>query len=294
MKNPKIIIIIASIGAGLLIIALLLSTVSVPTGHTGIVTNFGQVTGVTLDAGLHLKSPFSRIVKMDNREQKMSFETQAFSSDIQQVDIAGSITYGVDKTTAMTLFKGVGTGYCDTLITPRLLENIKAVFSRYSAGDLVGERGALSSVVRDALRVEMEAYGINIITLSIEDIDFTDAFTNAVESKQVAEQTKLRVETEEAQKVSVEQASAQRRIIAAEADAQERQLLAEADLAVAKKTADAEAYTIEKKAIAEAEANRIVAESLTQTLIDYVRATNWDGKNPMTILGEGIVSVITP
>ena len=66
-------------------------TASVPTGYTGIVTTFGRVEDKTLEAGLHLKSPFQQIITMDNREQKTAFVTEAFSSDIQQVDITGSI-----------------------------------------------------------------------------------------------------------------------------------------------------------------------------------------------------------
>ena len=64
-------------------------TAIVPTGYTGILTTFGKVADYTLDAGFHLKSPFQVVTVMDNREQKTSYNTQAFSSDIQQVQVIG-------------------------------------------------------------------------------------------------------------------------------------------------------------------------------------------------------------
>lgn len=88
----------------------------------------------------------------------------------------------------------------------------------------------------------MKAYGIEIISVSIEDIDFTDVFTDAVEAKQVAEQSKLQAEIEEAQKTMIAQQEAERAQIQANANAE-----------VAKINADAEAYAVKVAAEAEAE-----------------------------------------
>ena len=148
-----------------------LCTVQVPTGNTAIVTTFGRVEDYTLEAGFHFKMPYQQIILMDNREQKTPFSTQAFSSDIQQVDIVGSINYAINKSTAMTLFKEVGTDYFNKLVYPRMLENTKAVFSKYTAENLVSAREQLSIQIRDNLSKEMERYGISIISVSIENID---------------------------------------------------------------------------------------------------------------------------
>ena len=59
------------IGIAICILSIFLaSTVSVPTGHTGVVTTFGRVENYTLDAGFHMKAPWHSIVSMDNRVQK--------------------------------------------------------------------------------------------------------------------------------------------------------------------------------------------------------------------------------
>ena len=251
-------------------------TVQIDTGYTAIVTTFGKVEDYTLEAGFHLKSPFQEIILMDNREQKTPFSTQAFSSDIQQVDIVGSINYAINKATAMTLFREVGTDYFNKLVNPRMLENTKAVFSKYTAENLVSAREQLSIQIRDNLSREMERYGISIISVSIENIDFTDAFTDAVEAKQVAAQRKLQAEIEQEQKTMETQQQAERQRITAEAQA-----------AVKKIEADAAAYATRVQAEAEAEANQKIAASLTDTLIRWQQAGRWDGKLPTFMSGEG-------
>ena len=270
--------------AGIVVVALLLvfvtCTATVETGYTGIVTTFGKVEDVTLEAGLHFKSPFQRIISMDNREQKSSFTTEAFSSDIQQVDITGSINYAINKSTAMNLFKEVGTDYFNKLVYPRMLEITKGVFSKYSAENLVANREKLSQDIRDGLYAELKDYGINVISLSIENLDFTDAFTDAVEAKQVAAQRKLQAEIEQAQMTMETQQQAERQRINAEAAAN-----------VAKINADADAYAVKVRSEAEAEANKMIAESLTENLIRFNEVKNWDGKLPTYMAGEGSTTV---
>ena len=63
MKKGLIAVIAAVV---LLAIVGLTCTATVQTGYTGIVTTFGRVEDVTLEAGLHFKSPFQKIVSMDN------------------------------------------------------------------------------------------------------------------------------------------------------------------------------------------------------------------------------------
>lgn len=267
-------LILGALGLVVVIVLLSVCTCQIATGNTGIVTTFGKVEDFTLEAGFHFKSPFQKITLMDNREQKTTFKTQAFSSDIQQVDITGSINYAINKSTAMTLFREVGTNYFDKLIYPRMLENTKAVFSKYTAENLVSARETLSRQIRDDLSVEMEKYGITIISVSIENIDFTDAFTDAVESKQVAAQKKLQAEIEQEQKTMETQQQAERQKIQAEAEAN-----------VKKVNADAEAYATKVKAEAEAEANKQIAESLTEELIAFTEAKLWDGQLPQFVSG---------
>ena len=273
-------LIIAGIAVLVVLLVFVTCTATVETGYTGIVTTFGKVEDVTLEAGLHFKSPFQSIIAMDNREQKTSFTTEAFSSDIQQVNIIGSINYAINKSTAMNLFKEVGTDYFNKLIYPRMLEITKGVFSKYSAENLVANREKLSQDIRDGLDKELKDYGINVISLSIENLDFTDAFTDAVEAKQVAAQKKLQAEIEQGQMTMETQQQAERKRINAEAEAN-----------VAKINADADAYALKVRSEAEAEANKKIAESLTENLIRFNEVKAWDGKLPTYMAGQGAATL---
>ncbi len=273
-------LIIAGVSLIVLIVVVTSCTATVETGYTGIITTFGRVEDKTLEAGLHIKSPFQQIIPMDNREQKTSFTTEAFSSDIQQVNVTGSINYAINKETAMNLFKQVGTDYFSKLVYPRMLEITKGVFSKYTAENLVANRQVLSEQIRTGLYQELKDYGINVISLSIENIDFTDAYTDAVEAKQVAAQRKLQAEIEQAQMTMETQQQAERQRINAEAAA-----------SVARINADADAYAVKVRSEAEAEANKLIAESLTDNLIRFNEIKAWDGKLPVYMAGEGATTV---
>lgn len=246
---------------------------SVPTGYTGILTSFGKVLDDSLDAGVHFLMPWYKIVNMDNRTQKGEGQLSAFSSDLQQVDVKYSVNYSIDKTTATDLYRNVGVNYYNTIVAPRLSEVIKTNFGSYTAENMIPNRMSLSDKVTSDLRNEMVVYGITITTVNIEDIDFTDAFTNAVEAKQVATQEKLRAETEQAQLTYEAEQAAERQKINAQANAD-----------VAKIAADAEAYAITAKADADAAAYKKLSSSLTGLMLEYIQTEKWNGVVPETLV----------
>lgn len=278
-KNQRTIIRVTGfILAGILII---LSCISyVPTGYTGIITTFGKVHDNTLDAGINFHAPWDNVITMDNREQRATFQLEAFSRDIQQVDLQGSINYNIDKATAMNLYKDVGTEYATILIGPRIQEDVKVIIARYTAENLIASRQEAANAIEILIREELAPKGINVISFAIENIDFTDAFESAVEAKQVATQEKQRAQTQQEQQTMEAEQAAKRKTIAAQADAE-----------VAQIQADADAYAVRVKAEAEAEANKKINASLTTELIDYTKIHQWNGELP-TIVGSGTIPII--
>ena len=264
---------------------------TVPTGHTGILTTFGKVEDKTLEAGMHIKSPFQEIVCMDNRTQVAHLELSAFSSDIQEVLVSYSMNYQIEKSNAQKIYKEIGVDYYNTVMAPRIQEVVKSVIAKYTAEDLIESREALSVQITDSLIEQLGAYNIVVVSTAVEDIDFSDAFTASVEDKVVAEQALLKAQTEQAQKTMEEEKAAEREKIKAAADAEVKEIQAAADAEVAKikaaaeaeakkLAADAEKYAGEK----EAEANKALAASITDALIKYYEALGWDGKLPETVV----------
>ena len=221
--------------------------VSVPTGHTGVVTTFGKVENYTFEAGIHLKLPFSDVINMDNRTQKGTLEMSCFSSDIQEVNAVYTVNYRIEKQNAQTIYKTIGKDYYETVVTPCITNSMKTVTAKYNAEDLIGSRSELASEVEKLLSERLKEYNIELVSTAIENFDFTDAFTNAVEEKQVAAQNKLKAQTQAEQKIIEAEAAAKALIIAAEAEAQ---------------------------------ANETIAKSLNSDILYQQWLEKWDGKLP--------------
>jgi regulator of protease activity HflC (stomatin/prohibitin superfamily) len=253
---------------------------SVPTGHTGVVTTFGKVEDHVFDSGINFKAPWQSVIKMDNRVQKQTVELMSFSSDIQEVSIKYTVNYQIDKANAMTIYKTIGTTYYDTVIMPSIIEAVKEITALYTAENLINTREEVSSKIEVLLTDRLAKYNIQVVNSSIEDMDFSDVFTDAVEAKQVAQQNALKAEED-----------AKRMLVEANANAEQKKIQAQAEAEAAKISAEAEAYQIEIKAKAEAEANAKIIASLSPELIDYIYANGWDGKLPTYMAGEGSIPV---
>ncbi len=276
----------AALGFGIttvILVAILLGLscmASVPTGHTGVLTTFGRVENNTLESGMNFKAPWQNVVVMDNRVQKQTTDLICFSSDIQEVSMKYTINYQISSKDAMTIYKTIGTDYYNNIVVPNITESVKTEVAKYSAEALVGDRSSLSRAIQDNLTERLAGYNIIVVSASIEDMDFTDAFTDAVEAKQVAEQNKLKAQTE-----------AEQKIIEAEAAAEIKRVNADAEANAKKIAADAEAYEIEVKAAAEAAANKQLAESITNALIEYKYYETWDGKLPGVVGADTIIKM---
>lgn len=269
-------------------IALLSCVTSVATGHTGIVTTFGRVEDYTYEAGIHFKAPWKSVVEMDNRTQKASVHLSCFSADIQEVDVVYTLNYQINKANAQLIYKTIGINYYDVVIVPRVQEAVKSIVAKYSAEELVESRSELSSRIRDVLTAQLTEYNIELCDTALENMDFTDAFTNAVEAKQVAAQNKLQAEIEQGQKTMEQEAAAQRSVISAQADAEVAKIQADADLEVTKIQADAAEYAGQK----EAAKNAAIAKTLTDELLRYNYIQQWNGELPSSYVGSDNVSAI--
>lgn len=254
-----------------LLIILFGCTASVPTGHTGVVTTFGRVEDFTLEAGFHFKLPWQEVVNMDNRTQKASVNLTCFSSDIQEVTMVYSINFQIEKANAQTIYKTIGTGYYDTIVAPRIEEAVKSVAAQYTAEGLVSHRDEMGDKIKEKLITELHEYNIELVNTAIENLDFTDEFTDAVEAKQVAEQNKIKAKTE-----------AEQRVIEAEAAAEVKKVEAQAQ---------AEAELIEAEATAKA--NQLLSESLTAEVLKNKFYEKWNGVLPNVMGNNSVITDIS-
>ena len=220
----------------------------VSAGHTGVVLTLGRVSERVLQEGFHVKAPFvQEVVQIDNRITKLEVQTEAFSKDLQTVSTTLAINYRVDSAKSYSIYKNIGRSYESVLVTPAVNEVLKAITAQYTAEESVTNRAIISDGLIAGLNDKLNGDGLYVTDVNILNFDFSEAFINAIEEKQVAQQQLLKAETEKQTAIT---------------------------------NAEAEAETIRIKAQAEAEANRIVSESLNEFVIENKKIEKWDGKLP--------------
>ena len=177
--NPKKVIIPVVAVLAVLIVALN-SFVVVEAGHTGVVVTLGAVNEGVLQEGMHLKAPFVQdVVKIDNRIRKLEVTTEAFS-------------YRVDTSKSYSIYKNIGADYENVLVVPAVNEVLKAITATYTAEESVTNRALISEGLIVGLNEKLNDIGLYVTDVNIIDFDFSDAFINAIEEKQVAQQQLLK------------------------------------------------------------------------------------------------------
>lgn len=195
-KIKKYALIGAAVVLGLII--LLSSVVIVPAGHKGVLLTLGAVSDSVMDEGLNFKIPFVQSVEpVDIRVLK--FETDgnnASSKDLQTVVSSIAVNYRVNGACAADLYQSIGMGYEDTVINPSVSEVIKSVTALYTAEELITRRTEVSQQMKEQLQVKLADKYIIIDSFNIVNFQFSDAFNQAIEAKQIAEQEALKAQYE--------------------------------------------------------------------------------------------------
>lgn len=258
-KNIKKIIIIALIAVFVILIAANCFTV-VSAGHTGVVVTLGKVNEGVLQEGLHFKAPFVQsVVKIDNRIVKLEVDTEAFSKDLQTVATTLAINYRVDTSKSYSIYKNIGANYEEVLVAPAVNEVLKAIVAQYTAEESVTNRSLISDGLVKGLNDKLNSIGLYITDVNIINFDFSEAFINAIEEKQVAQQQLLKAETEKQTAIT---------------------------------NAEAQAETTRIKAEAEAEANNKLRASLDNNVIRSKFYEKWDGKLPQAMGSDSVITSI--
>ena len=293
-----------SIVAGVvaLILAIVLIVVScvssVPTGHTGILTTFGAVQDVSLPNGVNFHAPWQNVITMSNKEQTFTEKNVAFSKDLQEVTYTYTVKHSLTSAAAPNIYKTVGTDYFKILIKPQVNNAIKAQFGQCEAEDMTETRNEIQQAINESVASYAEQYGI-AVQIFLDDFDFTDAYTDAIEAKQVAEQEALRDKTQQEMETERTRQQAERTKIQAENDAAVRKINADADAEAAKVKAQAdyevaqlEADAIAYKGAKEAEATKALAEAITDEVVAYEYAKNWSGNLPTYMMGTSALPIV--
>ncbi|MEP6639354.1 MAG: prohibitin family protein [Chloroflexota bacterium] len=257
----------AILGGFLLIVGLSSPFTEVPAGNVGVVTNFGSVQPGTLEPGLHIVIPIvQHVAIIDTRVQPHQFqEIDAASAEYQTVKLTGVMNYHVDGQFANDLYQRVGTDFASKVIDPAFNDFIKTVVPAYKVDAILGARDEIRSKAKDALAANLSQYHIIVDDIYIANIAFSDAFQQAIEAKQVAQQ---QVQTEQ-------QILAQKKIQAEQAVAQ----------------AQGQADSNVKLAEGQSTANRSLAASLSDQILQYQYIQKLTDKITVMLVPSGNASI---
>jgi prohibitin 2 len=254
--------------AGLALAGVANAAVIVEAGHVGVVTRFGAVTGVTFEQGLNYKVPFIEGVWIaDVRTQKEEVDAAAASRDLQEVKSRIALNYHLDATQADTVYQAIGPLYKQRIVDPAIQEAFKFTTAQFNAEELITQRETVKERAREFLRTRLGNFHVIVEELNIVTFEFSRAFNDAIEAKQVAAQRVLQAENERA-KARVD---AETRVIAAEGEAQ--------------------AVLVRAKAASEAQETQ--RSTLSDLYVQFLAVDKWDGKLPsVTAGGNGAVPFI--
>lgn len=185
--------------------------VIIPAGHVGVQDFFGRVSPTTLEPGLGLVIPFTRIIKMSVQTQEDTEVAETPSKEGLNINLNVSLLYRLDPKKAVEIYKTVGRNYKEIIVQPQMRSAIREVTASYEAK-------ALYSIQRDKIAGEiMDFYvkmtgerGIVADQVLLRNIGLPHTLAAAIQEKlkreQESEQMKfiLQKEQQEAERKRIE------------------------------------------------------------------------------------------
>ncbi len=252
---------ITAIAAVVALASFLFSCVAiVPANSVGIPVRFGEV-GESLDSGLHWVGPFTGVSTFSTRLQESVMSGDPTEGDrqvddaIDVISLGGgllnmdvAVRYRVDPEQAPQLYLTIGNmeQIRDRIVRPDTRTVVREVYAGYEPLDIYGpNRGETSNVVQEALAARLARNGIVLESFSVRAIRLDPLL-----------QERLNAELAAIAEAEVVLAQRETAITAAETARQTAELAAEAAVITAQ---------------GEADANEVLAESLTPEVLEALR-----------------------
>jgi regulator of protease activity HflC (stomatin/prohibitin superfamily) len=270
----KLLVAAAAVLAMVILLFLANPFVQVQSGYAGVLSNFGSVAPNPLYPGLHLAIPFYQTInQVSVQPQTISSDESGSTHDLQLIDTSIAVTFHVNADAAPDFYQNFRD--FDTLgqrvIAPAVSNDVKAVTANYDAEELVTKRDIVDAQIKALIVASLAPYHLTVEAVNVSNFAFSDAYTQAIERKQVAQQQALQAQYT----LQQTQISAQQQVVQAKA---------QADAAV--ETAQGQANALLLTSQAQAKANLLIAQSLTPPLLQQKALDKWDGALP-TYLSPG-------
>src|SRR6266480_7996151 len=134
--NPIFRLLGLAISAFLVVIFLFASVTRVQSGHVGVLTLFGRVTGEVLPEGIHMINPFKSSNEMSIRTQEIKESASVPSAEGLVMNLDTSLIYHLDPEKASAVYQKIGPNYLDVFIEPNLRSAIREATASNTANAL--------------------------------------------------------------------------------------------------------------------------------------------------------------
>jgi len=171
------------------------STSCVRTGHVGIVSIFGRVTGQTLSEGIHLVSPVAAITELSVKTQEDKEHASVPSKEGLIMGLEASVLYHLDPRRAAEVYQQIGSNYAEVLLQPTFRSAIRAITAGNTAASLYSDaRETIARQILDDVARQVAPRGIIVENVLLRDLQLPDTLKHAIEAKQQAQQEAQRME----------------------------------------------------------------------------------------------------
>ena len=182
------------LGLVLLLILLFASAVSVPTGHVGVLTLFGRVTGETLGEGMHVINPLKSVQRLSIQTQSVKESASVPSNEGLILALDTSLLFHLDRSKAAEVYQKVGANYAEKIVEPTLRAAIRTATSAHTANALyTNARELVQQQIREELIAQLAPRGVIIENVLLRDVQLPAMLKSSIEAKQQAEQDALRM-----------------------------------------------------------------------------------------------------
>jgi prohibitin 1 len=185
----------------------------VPTGHVGVLTLFGRVTGKVLSEGMHPINPLKTSNQMSIQTKTIKESASVPSSEGLVMNLDTSLIYHLNPDKASEVFQKIGTNYETVVIEPILRAAIREATASHTANALyTGEREMVAKQISDQLTTILNQRGLIVENVLLRDIQLPQTLKASIEAKQQAEQEalamnfRLQKEKQEAERKRIEAA----------------------------------------------------------------------------------------
>lgn len=213
-KLPKLTIPVI-VGIVLIIILISKSSVTISSGHAGVLyQTFGN--GVVTDEpplgeGFHIIAPWNKVFIYEVRQQELSEKMQVLSSNGLEIKLDASAWYQPESNDIAKLHQEKGENYLQRVIQPAIRSAARSVVGRYTPEQLYSsKRDAIQEEIFEETKKILDKQYIQLNEVLVRDVTLPPAIKDAIERKLRQEQESLEYEfrlekaTKEAEKVRIE------------------------------------------------------------------------------------------